>query len=81
MRQVLTAPRVRVPHAHPTGQPGPNELETGERAMAKKDICRKCWHEGCDGSCESAQQRSDRLRIEQVKKVAKQRKQDAQGRR
>ena len=51
------------------------------KGWSDKYICPKCWHEGCGGSCESAQQRSDRLRTEQVKNVAKQRKQDAQGRR
>jgi hypothetical protein len=38
--------------------------------MAKSDICPKCWHEGCDGSCESAADRAARERAAQVAAAA-----------
>jgi len=39
--------------------------------MASKDICPKCWHEGCDGNCKSAEQRQAELRAAQLAAAAK----------
>lgn len=45
-----------------------------------KDVCPKCWHEGCKGNCESLQDRRERENREQVRQTAERMRRQRRGR-
>jgi hypothetical protein len=45
------------------------------------DVCPKCWHEDCDGNCQSVAERQAQLRREQAAAVAARLAAERKGRR